>query len=168
MRRSLPALLALALLPALSPAPAEARKSDRQQPMSVNADQQSGGLGADDALVLRGNVEIRQGTLAILADTATVERKDGDIARIVLEGGPVRMSQETDRGEPVDARATRVTYAPGEESLLLSGQASVAQPRGTLEAETIRYNLDTGAVDSGGDGTRVRMTIPPKTPAATR
>lgn len=145
----------------------EARQVDREQPMAVNADRQSGGLGEDDTLVLTGNVEIRQGSLNILAARATVERSDGEIARIVLDGQPVRMTQLTERGEPVDARATRVIYTPGAETLLLSGQASVTQPRGTLEAETIRYNLDTGGIDSGGDGNRVRMTIQPRA-AATR
>jgi len=155
------------LLPVLLASGVEARQVDREQPMAVNADRQSGGLGEDDTLVLTGNVEIRQGSLNILAARATVERSDGEIARIVLDGQPVRMTQLTERGEPVDARATRVIYTPGAETLLLSGQASVTQPRGTLEAETIRYNLDTGAIDSGGDGNRVRMTIQPRA-AATR
>lgn len=136
--------------------------------MAVNADHQSGGLGENDTLVLSGNVEIRQGSLDIAADRATVERRDGEIARIVLDGQPVRMAQLTERGEPVNAHARRVTYTPGDETLLLSGQASVTQPRGTLEAETIRYNLDSGAIDSGGDGNRVRMTIQPKPAAAAR
>jgi len=155
------------LLPVLLASGVEARQVDREQPMAVNADRQSGGLGEDDTLVLTGNVEIRQGSLNILAARATVERSDGEIARIVLDGQPVRMTQLTERGEPVDARATRVIYTPGAETLLLSGQASVTQPRGTLEAETIRYNLDTGGIDSGGDGNRVRMTIQPRA-AATR
>ncbi|MBS3958168.1 MAG: lipopolysaccharide transport periplasmic protein LptA [Xanthomonadaceae bacterium] len=166
MRSSIPVLLLATLLAGAPAGNAEARKPDREQPMEVRSDRQSGGLGEDDTLVLTGNVEIRQGSLAIAADRATVERRDGEIARIVLDGTPVRMSQLTGRGEPVDARAARVTYTPGAEDLLLSGQAVVTQPRGTLEAETIRYNLDTGAIDSGGDGNRVRMTIQPRTAAA--
>ena len=158
-------MLVAILLPLLLASGAEARQADREQPMVVNADRQSGGLGENDTLVLTGNVDIRQGSLNILADRATVERSDGEIARIVLDGQPVRMTQLTERGEPVDARATRVIYTPGAETLLLSGQASVTQPRGTLEAETIRYNLDTGAIDSGGDGGRIRMVIQPRATA---
>lgn len=158
-------MLVAILLPLLLASGAEARQVDREQPMVVNADRQSGGLGENDTLVLTGNVDIRQGSLNILADRATVERSDGEIARIVLDGQPVRMTQLTERGEPVDARATRVIYTPGAETLLLSGQASVTQPRGTLEAETIRYNLDTGAIDSGGDGGRIRATIQPRATA---
>lgn len=158
----------MALLPVLLASATEARTPDREQPMAVHADHQSGGLGENDSLVLTGNVEIRQGSLDIAADRATVERRDGEIARIVLDGQPVRMAQLTARDEPVNARARRVIYTPGDEILLLSGQASVTQPRGTLEAETIRYNLDSGAIDSGGDGNRVRMTIQPRTVPAAR
>lgn len=140
----------------------EARKNDRDQPMGVRSDRQSGGLGNDDNIIMSGNVEITQGTLQVTAATATVERRGGDVQRIVLQGNPVRIRQENDRGEVVDAQATRVTYAPDNEILLLAGSARVAQARGDLQAETIRYNLDTGTIDSGGDGSRVQMTIQPK------
>jgi len=135
--------------------------------MEVNADRQAGGLGENDSLVLTGNVQIVQGTLRIQAARATVEREAGEIARIVLDGAPVRMDQQTDRGEPVNAKANRITYSPNDELLLLAGSAEVAQPRGTLRSETIRYNLNSGNVDSGGDGSRVQMILTPKTrPAA--
>ena len=101
------------------------------------------------------------------AATATVERRAGEVQRIVLEGAPVRIQQRNERDEPIDATAARVTYAPTDDIMLLAGGARVAQPRGELRAETIRYNLDTGTIDSGGDGNRVQMTIQPKSrPAA--
>lgn len=130
--------------------------------MNVRADRQTGGLGDDDSIVLTGNVEIEQGTLKINAAKATVERRAGEMQRILLEGAPVQMDQLNDRGEPVNATAARVTYSPSDEIMLLVGAARVTQPRGELRAETIRYNLDTGAIDSGGDGNRVQMTIQPK------
>jgi lipopolysaccharide export system protein LptA len=158
----LAALLLLAVAPGL-----EARKGDREQPMGIRADHQSGGLGDDDNVVLSGNVEIEQGTLKVNAATATVERRAGEVQRIVLEGAPVRIQQRNERDEPIDATAARVTYAPTDDIMLLAGGARVAQPRGELRAETIRYNLDTGTIDSGGDGNRVQMTIQPKSrPAA--
>lgn len=151
------------LLPVLlAPAGADARKSDRDQPMNVTSDRQSGGLGDDDSVILSGNVEIVQGTLRVNAATATVERSGGELRRIVLEGAPVRIRQVNERGEPMDATAARATYAPDSEIMLLAGDARVAEPRGELRAETIRYNLDTGSIDSGGDGNRVQMTIQPK------
>lgn len=130
--------------------------------MDVRADRQSGGLGSDDDLRLEGNVEIEQGSLRIFAHSADIERSAGEIERIVLRGEPVRMSQLSPRDEPIDAEATQVVYTPGDETMLLSGNAQVMQPRGELRAETIRYNLDTGQIDSGGDGHRVRMVIQPR------
>jgi lipopolysaccharide export system protein LptA len=165
IRRSIPSLLVV-LLPLLAAPALEAKKSDRDQPMGVRSDRQSGGLGDDDSIVMSGNVEITQGTLQVNAATATVERRGGDVQRIVLEGMPVRIRQQNDRGEVVDAQAARVTYAPDSEIMLLAGGARVAQTRGDLQAETIRYNLDTGNIDSGGDGNRVQMTIQPKARAA--
>ncbi len=161
MRRSIPSLL-LVLLPLLTSPALEARKNDREQPMNVRSDRQTGGLGDDDNVVFNGNVEISQGTLQVNAATATVERRGGDVQRIVLEGSPVRIRQENDRGEVVDAQAARVTYAPDDEIILLAGDARVAQDRGEFTAGTIRYNLDTGSIDSGGDGGRVITTIQPK------
>lgn len=158
MRRSIPILIAALLAADL----ADARRGDRDQPMDLRADRQSGGLGDDDATVFIGNVEIDQGSLSIRAERATVERRAGDIARIVLEGSPVRMDQRTDRGEPVNATAARIVYTPTDEIILLSGGAQVMQPRGTLSAETIRYNMTTGSVDAGGDGGRVRTVIQPR------
>ena len=144
----------------------EAKKGDRDQPMGIRADRQTGGLGDNDSIVLSGNVEIEQGSLKVNAASATVERSEGELQRIVLEGAPVRIQQRSDRDETIDASAARVTYAPTEEIMLLAGNARVAQPRGELAAETIRYNLDTGTIDSGGDGNRVQMTIQPKQRAA--
>lgn len=134
--------------------------------MNIQSEDSDGGFGDDDSMFLRGNVRITQGTLAIRADRATVERRGGDIARIVLEGTPVTMDQVTDRGEPMKATAARITYTPTDEIVLLSGAARVEQPRGEMSSETIRYNLDTGRVNSGGDGNPVRMTIQPKNRAA--
>ncbi|HAI58367.1 MAG TPA: lipopolysaccharide transport periplasmic protein LptA [Xanthomonadaceae bacterium] len=158
MRRSIPILLAALLAADL----ADARRGDRDQPMDVRADSQVGGLGESDSIVFVGNVEIDQGSLSIRAARATVERQDGEIVRIVLEGSPVRMDQLTDRGEPVNATAARVVYNPTDEIIVLNGAAQVVQPRGTMSAEVIRYNMTTGSVDAGGDGGRVRTVIQPR------
>jgi len=161
MRRSIPSLLVV-LLPLLAAPALEARKNGREQPMAVRSDRQTGGLGDDDSIVMSGNVEITQGTLQVNAATATVERRGGDVQRIVLDGSPVRIRQQNERGETIDASAARVTYAPNEEIMVLAGDARVAQDRGEFTAGTIRYNVDTGSIDSGGDGGRVTTILQPK------
>lgn len=158
---SKPVLLAAALL-ALAAPEVPARSTDRDAPMSVNAARSSGGLGDDDAILLEGDVVIEQGSMKVDAAVATVQRKGGDIERIVLDGDPVRMRQIADNGEPMDARARRVVYVMAEEVMVLTGDVEIIQTRGTLRAESVRYNIESGEVESGGDGNRVQMVIQPK------
>ena len=61
------ALACLFLL--LAAGPAFALKTDRQQPLDVDADRSDGTLG-DSVATMQGNILIRQGTLLIRADTA--------------------------------------------------------------------------------------------------
>ena len=53
--------------------PLMALESDRQEPLEVNANSTDGTLG-DGVTTLRGNVDIRQGTLHIMADEAEVSK----------------------------------------------------------------------------------------------
>ena len=50
--------------------------------------------------------------------------------------------------------------------MVLTGGVVVEQTRGTLRGETIKYDLATGRLDGGGDGSRVQMRIMPKTGGA--
>ena len=72
---------------------AQALESDRQQPLEVNADSTDGMLG-DGITTLKGNVEIRQGTLLIRADQAEVDKTDGKVRRITLRGNSASLQQE--------------------------------------------------------------------------
>ncbi|WP_188310312.1 lipopolysaccharide transport periplasmic protein LptA [Arenimonas fontis] len=152
-------LLPLALLLA---APAAAKSSDRDQPMDISADRTDALLEDDSVSTLEGNVKIRQGSLEVDADRAEIHRVAGEIRRIVLTGSPARLRQVSDSGEPMDAFANRITYTPNEELMLLSGAVEIRQPRGTLRGETVKYDINTGRLDGGGDGSRVSMRILPK------
>ncbi len=143
-----------------------AKSTDRSQPMDIDADRTDALLGDDAVSVLEGNVKIRQGSLEVDADRAEVHRRAGDIDRIVLTGAPARLRQVSDTGEPMDARARQVTYTLASEVMVLTGGVVIEQPRGNLRGETIKYNVDTGRLDGGGDGQRVSLRILPKTAPA--
>ena len=143
-----------------------AKSTDRSQPMDIDADRTDALLGDNAVSVLEGNVKIRQGSLEVDADRAEVHRRAGDIDRIVLTGAPARLRQVSDTGEPMDARAQRVVYTRTSEIMLLTGGVVVEQPRGSLRGETLKYNLDTGRIEGGGDGQRVSLRILPKTAPA--
>lgn len=143
-------------------APAAARSTDRQQPMDIDANNIDGLLDDNSVSVLQGNVRIRQGSLEVDADKAEVHRRAGEIDRIVLTGGPVRLRQVSDQGEPMDATARQVVYTLTDDLMVLTGGVDIKQPRGNLRGETIKYDLATGRLDGGGDGQRVSLRILPK------
>ncbi len=156
----------LILLAALMPLTGQAKSSDRDQPMDVNADRTTANVTEDGDAILSGNVIITQGTMRITADRAVIKRKDGDIDEIVLTGGPSTLSQVNDNGESMDARAQQIVYTLSNNMMVLTGGVVVKQTRGNLSGETIKYNLDSGQLDGGGDGKRVSMQIQPKKKAA--
>lgn len=164
-RSATPAALAACLLLALA-APAAAKSTDRQQPMDVRADASSALLEDDAVSTLDGNVEITQGTLKVQADHAEIHQSGGDIHEVVLTGAPARLHQVADNGEPTNATASRIVYTLSDEMMVLTGNVVITQPRGNLRGETVRYDINTGRLNGGGDGNRVQMRIMPKSAPA--
>ncbi|NZA27475.1 lipopolysaccharide transport periplasmic protein LptA [Luteimonas sp. SJ-92] len=164
--RAASALLALATALALSPPAAEARKSDRNQPMDIDAGRHEGVFDDSAPTVLSRGVTITQGTLDIRADRADIHSRGGDITRAVLTGAPAVMRQEMDDGAPMTARARRIDYDMRTEVVTLTGDAFVEQPRGSMKSQRIVYNMQTGRVESGGDDAgRVQMRFEPRNAA---
>jgi lipopolysaccharide export system protein LptA len=161
-----PAATSLLILCLAASGPVLAKSTDRNQPMDIDADRTDALLGDNAVSTLEGNVKIRQGSLEVDADRAEVHRRAGDIDRIVLTGSPARLRQVSDQGEPMDAQARQVVYTLSSDVMVLTGGVVIEQPRGNLRGETIKYNLDTGRLDGGGDGQRVSLRILPKTAPA--
>ena len=142
---------------------AGARSSDRNQPMDLQSNHSSCGVDDTGACTFTGNVEISQGTLRISAAQATLYRVDGDVSRAVLTGSPVILRQEMDDGTPMTARASNIDYNLRTEIVVFTGDVRIEQPRGSMSGARVVYNLQTGNVESGGEGAgRVRMRILPK------
>lgn len=154
------------LLVAVLPIMAQAKSTDRNAPMDVEADRTDATLGDDSDAILTGNVRITQGSLDVGADRAVIHRKAGEIDRVVLTGSPATLKQISDNGEPMNARASQIVYTLSNDVVVLTGGVVVEQPRGNLRGETIKYDLKTGRLDGGGDGKRVQMRIMPKTKSA--
>lgn len=160
--RSAEALLLSLVL--VAPA-AQALKSDREQPMQVGADNAKSNVESGTTL-LTGNVKIDQGTLSIRADRAEVEQKDEDIQRVILDGAPVHLEQDIDHQGRLKADANRVEYLLADQKVVLTGNVRIERPRGVMTGERVVYNLDTGEMDAGQQGSRINMTIAPKPKAA--
>src|SRR5690606_41088207 len=85
-----------------------ARKSDRNQPMDVNAGKQVGSLDDATPTVLSGGVTIDQGTLHAEASRAEISTRGGDISRVVFNGSPARLKQQLDDGTLMNAVANQI------------------------------------------------------------
>ena len=170
MRPAAPSLFAvsaaLALAAAVAAPGAAAKSTDRSQPMDIDADRTDAILEDNAVSTLEGNVRIRQGTLEVDADKAVIHQVNGEIARVVLTGTPAQLRQIADNGEPTNADAREIVYTLNDEKMVLTGAVVITQPRGTLRGETVKYDINTGRLDGGGDGQRVSLRIMPKSAPA--
>ncbi len=159
--------LLIALIVAFTPL-AMARKSDRGQPMDINAGKQDGSLDDSTPTVLSGGVTIDQGSLHAEAARAEIRSRGGDISQVVMTGSPASLKQQMDDGTHMSAVANKIDYNVTTDTVVFTGKVSIKQPRGTLSGERVVYNMTTGQVTSGGEGNgRVKMRIMPKNAGAT-
>lgn len=131
-------VLVLALM---CPTHVTALESDRQQQLHVNADYTDGTL-RDGKMILKGNVEIRQGTLLIRADVAEIEKVEGKVREVILTGNPVHLEQEIENEGLVKADAQRVEYQVSSGMVTLTGSADVVHPQYRISGEVLKYDLN--------------------------
>lgn len=160
-RKRLPSFAVALLL--VVPGPLLALKSDRQQPLDVKADATDGTLG-DGTATLTGNVEIRQGTLYIRADVAQVEKVEGRVRRLELNGSPVHLQQEIENEGLVTAEARRIEYEVATGMVTLTGAADVVHPQYHISGEILKYDMNEQHFQgSGGDSNgRIRIRLDPE------
>lgn len=155
--------IALLVLTLALPFMAHGKSSDRNQPMTLDSDNSDCNLAdTSGTCVFSGSVEIVQGTLEIRAARAEVKRKDGEVDQVILTGKQATMKQDMDDGSTMNARADRIVYEPKRELLTLTGNYQVQSPRGSNAGQRMVYNMASGQMQSGGDGTRVRTVIQPR------
>jgi lipopolysaccharide export system protein LptA len=154
--------VAAALLLAM-PGSLLALETDRQQPLEVNADATDGTLG-DGIATLKGNVEIRQGTMLIQSDIAQVEKVDGRVRKFELNGNPVHLQQEIEEEGLVIAEAKKVVYMVATGIVTLSGAADVVHPQYHISGEVLEYDMNTQHFQGSGGGNngRIRIRLDPE------
>ena len=161
--RAASALLTIALVALFATGTADARRSDRNQPMDIDAANTVGTLDDSGPIVFSGGVVITQGTMHVEAARAEITTRGGDIQRVVLTGSPATMRQETDDGLPMTARGNTIDYNIANETMVITGNAHVEQPQGNMASQRIVYNMQTERVEAGGEGAgRVQMRIQPR------
>lgn len=136
------ALSALALQPAL------AERSDRAQPLTIEADRPGSVDLAKQVAIFNGNVVITQGTMAIRAERVEVrEGSDGFRSANAIGGAGRQASfrQRRDGGgdEYIDGRADRIEYDGRANTVRFVGNARVQRLRGSTVADEITGALMT-------------------------
>jgi len=154
------AVLALAIAPGV-----QAKSSDRNQDMLIDAGRQSGNTLSDGKTVLSDGVIITQGTLDLRSASAEIFMKDGEPVRAVFSGKQATMKQQMDDGSWMDAKADKIDYDIPGEVITLIGNYTIKSDRGTQSGQRMVYNTRSGDMQSGGDGSRVRTVIAPKNKA---
>lgn len=160
--------LLLGLLLAGLAGTASAQIGDSRLPLYVDADHMDM-LDAERHIVLRGNVNVTQGTSSISArqidvyytgegsgQDAAVEGTDGwgDIERIIATEDVLYITP-TQR-----ARGQRGVYTLAEETIVLTGDVVITQGENVITATRFVTNLETGNSSwESGDGGRVRAVL---------
>lgn len=148
-------------------ASASALKTDRNQPINIQADH--GDFTNDSATntgtgVYTGHVLITQGSIRITADKAVLHMRNGEIQTADITGSPASFQQQPDSGARVTGTAAEITYNQNTDEVDLSGNAELHQGERLLTADVIHYNTSTEHVIAlgGKSNERVHITIPPK------
>jgi len=135
---------------------------DKDQPVELAADSvdmdQSKGVS-----VYRGNVDLRQGSMQLLADVVTVKHEGRAPTHITATGNPVRFKQDTAEGV-VRGKALKADYGVDAETLILTDKASLTRAGNTMKSDRIvydrvRHQVKGGAAAEGKK--RVFMTLQP-------
>ena len=160
------AALALALLPGL----AQAKKSDRQQPMSYQAKHTDAFNAPNTVTTLTGDVKITQGTMVLTGDVAKIYL-DADqlISRVVVTGKPAHIQQLDESNNLMTGDAATLDYDNIHQIAVLTGNAVVKQQnRGEFHGDKLTYNTDTSQItgDASGDGLVHGVILPKVKPAA--
>lgn len=144
--------------------PLMALESDRQEPLEVNANSTDGTLG-DGITTLRGNVDIRQGSLHITADSAEVSKIDGRVSSVTFRGDPAFLEQEIEDQGLVQATANIIDYQVASGLVTLKGNADVKHPQYKISGDLLTYDLNVqhfqGSSDENGNG-RVHILMDPE------
>jgi lipopolysaccharide export system protein LptA len=149
---------------------AQARQSDKNQPININANSFAGSQDSGK-ITFSGNVTMDQGTFHADGTQATGYTDPNDTSqwqRVVLTGNPAHFQQTQDSGALVHGQAATIDYRVSENTVILTGYAEVVQQgRGEFHGDRLVYNTDTGEIaGTPAAGGRVHITLQPRTKPA--
>ena len=151
---------------------AYALESDRNQPISIEADQ--GSLDQKNQVtVFTGNVVIKQGSLNFRGNAVRVAQDSKGNQLIQGEGNPVHFGQQLENKGYVEGTGNQVEYDSATGLVKLFGNAMVKRGGDVARGAAITYNMRTEVytvmgskmtgISSGTKNGRVSVIIQPNT-----
>ena len=140
-----------------------ALESDKDQPVELAADS----VDIDESKgrsIYKGDVDLRQGSMRLLADVVTVHQKKRKPTKLIAEGRPVKFRQQSDKG-PVKGEAGRMEYEVDSENLVMIGNAVLIQGKDSMRSDRIVYDrirsvVKAGAAAKGKQRVRIKIEAP--------
>ena len=168
--------IALALFMGIQVQLTHALPDDSNQPIHISADKalrdEKKGV-----TIYSGNVEMKQGSMEMEADTLIIYHTTDQASEIVAKGNPAKMRQQPELDKAiVHAQGDVITYYKNEEKVNLQTDARIEQDGAVVEGDSIDYFIDKEVInarsDESEDGKKVVVVIPPsvteKDPAPTK
>lgn len=143
------AMVLILMVPVLACQAAWALPGDRDQPMTITADEGNFASSRGEAR-FTGNVYLKQGTLEVWADTLDVRRdpETGDITFLEAKGEPARYQELPNEEDGlIEVRGLRIEYRPDEDLIITEGEGHLTQAGSDIQADYIRYNLIDESLD---------------------
>jgi lipopolysaccharide export system protein LptA len=154
-------LCALLVLPA---GPARALPTDKDQPISVEADKLEI-RDAEKISIYEGNVHLVQGSLEINSERLVIHFNQADELELMeMTGTPARFRQLDDQHQEMIGEAMQINYLESESMLELIEAASFSRAGDSIESNRIRINTENNSIQAGDAQTdeRVKMLIQPR------
>lgn len=159
------AALILLLTPAL-----QAKDSDAEEPMQIEAD--SVELREREGIsIYKGNVIFQRGSTLIKGQLIYIYQKNNVIDHINIEGDPASFRQLNDQDQEILAQSLNMEYQNAKGILILKKQAILVQHNNRFTSEHIVYDTFKDIVQAGSNDQnntsekqRVTITIQPEQP----
>ena len=138
---------------------------DKKQPIEIEAQS----VVVDETTGFNefsGNVEVRQGSLLLLAELIQVQTNNEEVVSMIAKGSlekPAKYIQsQENQARFIEATATLITYDVDKGMIFLVGNARLVQGFDSFSGDTLNYDInnDKVVVKGSEDGTeRVKFKI---------